>query len=138
MKSKLRCPRCGKPRANIDSILGILNCDECNKEIREKTGGPLEPSMKSFRSKEEYWATPFWKHMGLKPKPHEVAAEREMKRRGVSYLDLQKERNKNAKPNPEMRKVAELALKGELVNHVKKINDNRRQRSVGKSSKKVS
>lgn len=127
------CPRCKKPGAKVDSQFGVLNCETCNEELRG-IGGPSVGDTRSFHTKEEYWATPFWKHMGLKPKQHEVATEREMKRRGLSYLDLQRERNKNAKPNPEMKKITDLALKGELVNHVKKINDNRRQRPSSKSS----
>lgn len=131
-----KCPRCGKPGAKIDRVYGILNCLDCQIELN-KLSKPLNKKYASFTSKEEFYATPFYKHMGLPLKPHEKRQEKEMKRRGLSYLDLQRERNKDAKPNPQMRKVAELALKGELVNHVKKINDNRRERVVGKSSQKI-
>jgi len=129
-----KCPNCGEVGANIDKRFGVMNCNKCQSRLGKLEDGEFTGDKKSFRSKEEYWATPFWKHMGLKPKKHEKRQETEMRRRGLSYLDLQRARNKNAKPNPQMRKVVDLALKGELVNHVKKVNDNRRKRVVGKQS----
>ncbi len=127
-----KCPNCGNPGAKISTQFGVLNCNGCNTRLNKIGEKPKDT--RSLKTKEDHWATPFWKHMGLKAKPHELAQEREMKRRGLTYRDLQKARNRNVKPNKEMRKITKLALEGGLVDHVKKINDNRRQRPSGKSS----
>jgi len=131
-----KCPNCDEVGAIIDLRFSVLPCKNCKNKL-DKIGGHITPHYQSLHSKEEYWATPFWKHMGLKLKPHEIAQEKMMKKKGLSYLDLQRARNKDAKPNPEMKKIVDLALKGELVNAVKKANDYRRQRFAGKSSKTI-
>jgi ribosomal protein L37AE/L43A len=87
-----RCLVCGKRPAVINQTYGVLPCSHCSRAV---DGKPL----KGFRLTEktlEYFATPFWKHMGLKAKPEEGKMEREMKRRGLTYLDLQRRRNLNA------------------------------------------
>lgn len=90
---KAKCPRCGKRPAIIHPIFGVLNCKECKEELERKRAKrqPLG-TWKSLKSKMEYYATPFWKVMGLKAKPEEKAIEKEMKRKGLTYLDLQKAR----------------------------------------------
>jgi uncharacterized membrane protein len=45
----------------------------------------------------EYYATPFWKHMGLPPKPEEKVMEKYMKSKNLTYLDLQRIRARSAR-----------------------------------------
>lgn len=83
----MKCTVCNKNNAVEHPIYGILACDECRerqRQERDKLG-----YHKGIQSKLEYAATPFWRHMGLKAKPHEKAMEKEMKRRGLSYRDVQ-------------------------------------------------
>ena len=131
-----KCPKCGNPPATISSMHGVLPCAECQVKMAHEDERMI-PHYKSFKSKEEYWATPFWKHMGLKPKPEERAQEKMMKSKGLSYLDLARARNTGKNANFNNKKLVDAALKGELKSEVKKINDNRRQRPSGKSTKTI-
>lgn len=104
------CPKCDKNPAIISQTLGVLPCKACQrKRDKDKLGGWM-----SNQKVREYASTPFWKHMGLPPKPHEKKLEREMKRKNLSYADLSAARNsgKNARFNN--KKLIDKALKGEL------------------------
>ena len=89
-----KCPRCRKKPAVIDQFLGVLFCQSCRDEIRPD--GDMRRFYLTDKTR-EYFATPFWKHMGLKPKKHEKAMEKWMKQRGYSYLDVQRLRDQQAK-----------------------------------------
>ncbi len=52
----------------------------------------FNPSRPSIKTRMEHYATPFWKHMGLSPKSQDKLMEKEMNRKGKTYLDIQKER----------------------------------------------
>ena len=87
---KAKCPNCGKEPAIIHPIYGVMPGKKCRKRLdRERAERGSLKDHRSLKTKMEYYATPFWKVMGLKAKPHEKKMEREMKRRGLSYLDLQ-------------------------------------------------
>lgn len=111
----MKCPNCNKNQANKDYTFGVMPCDECTNRMRKgskKLGGWL-----SNQHLEEYAATPFWRHMGLEPKPHELAQEKKMKWQGKTYADLQKERNsgKNARFNND--KLVKSILAGKPPEH---------------------
>jgi hypothetical protein len=87
-----KCKNCHKNPAVIDKFYGVLTCKECQRELRKKAGS--ESRYFSMTNKmREYFATPFWKVMGQKPKKEDILKEREMKRRGITYYDLQRQRN---------------------------------------------
>lgn len=87
------CPRCNKAGTVIDKFNGVMNCKKCSEEMKFK------PMSGFFMNEErrEYFATPFYKIMGLKPKPEEIKMEKEMHRRGLTFLDMKKIRNMNAR-----------------------------------------
>lgn len=110
-----------------------IACDRCKKKNKQRyktffldtpTGQELvtwcydcidSPTPGSIMTKEkaaEHLATPFWKLMGLKPKPHEIAREKEMKRRGMTYLDLQRSREQGRAVNPSAMPDVQKAWKG--------------------------
>ena len=108
----MTCPKCNKNPAIKHDIYGVLPCNECTEKSR--TGRQKMGKWMSNQYLEKYASTPFWKHMGLPPKKHEIKQEKEMKRRGLSYADLQRARNsgKNARFNNS--ELIKKALKGEL------------------------
>jgi len=117
----VKCPVCGKEPAEIHKIYGVLPGKRCQERRNKERLGRLG-IRKSLKSKMEYYATPFWKIMGLKAKPEEKVMEKEMKRRGLTYLDLQtarvEERKKQglAFDSTELKKKLE---KGELKSDYK-------------------
>lgn len=52
---------------------------------------------KSDSEKFDELQTPFWKLLGLKPKPKDLELERYLKHRGMSYGDWRRERDYGAK-----------------------------------------
>ena len=87
---KAKCPNCGKEPAIIHPIYGVMPGKKCKERLkRERDGIGSLKDRRSLKTKMKYYATPFWKIMGLKAKPEEKKMEREMKRRGLTYLDLQ-------------------------------------------------
>ncbi len=107
----MNCPVCNKNEANNDLFLGVLPCDEC--QLR-RAGGKKLGGWKSNQSLFEYGSTPFWKHMGLKPKPHEIQQEKYMKWKGLSYHDLQVKRNKGKNARFNNSELIKKALNGDL------------------------
>jgi hypothetical protein len=118
-------------------------CWICNKKVNafywrmtndkhwicEKHFNPSKPSIKT---RMEHYATPFWKHMGKSAKPEEKLMEREMRRRGITYLDLQKERVYERKKQGlafDATKLKQQLEKGELP--VKKPAPYRKLRASG-------
>src|SRR5690606_36373507 len=83
-----KCPYCGKGKAKLHISFGLMPCEECEAKQRKISSTPMNRPSREKRM--EYYATPFWKHMGLKPTKQEIAQEKEMKRKGMSYLHLQK------------------------------------------------
>lgn len=65
----------------------------------------------------EHISIPFWKHMGMKPKPHEIALEKEMKRRGMSWGDLRRSRDYKRANNPSAMQDVRKAWKQEGGNY---------------------
>lgn len=122
---KVICSTCGKNEAQKHPIFGFVACKSCQRKSKfEHHGRSMEHML-------NYLATPFWRLMGLKAKPEEVAMEKEMKRRNLSYLDLQKIRAKQAET---MRTFDSSDLKNKLYRrelpHGKTI-DYRKQRLAG-------
>lgn len=86
----MKCPKCGKEPAIMHKQLGVLPGEKCQQRyLRERK--PLSVH-RSVESRLREYATPFWKIMGLPPKPREIEAEKKMKQSGKTYLDLQRER----------------------------------------------
>lgn len=88
------CPKCKKKKEKyIGSILGTpavmfrptCSCEE--KLIFKKSG-------MTDNQRFEYLQTPFWKLMGLKPKPNEIKLEKYLHSRGMSYGDFRRERDR--------------------------------------------
>jgi len=62
-------------------------CEEC---LGQKVGGRTDKEM------QEYINTPYWLHLGLKPKPEEKAQLKFLKDHNMSWTDMSKVRNANA------------------------------------------
>jgi len=114
---KIKCSKCGQRPARIHPVYGPIWCAQCSKKSKFEHHGK---SVKEFL---EYIGTPFWRHMGLKPKPEELAQEKMMKLRGLTYGDLQKIRNEKAKFDSTKLKNKlyrrELPKYGEVTNYRK-------------------
>lgn len=114
----VRCPKCMKRPANISSMFGVELCDTCKKKSYEYKGFKGMDKNKFT----DYIATPFWKHMGLKPKPEELAREKEMNRRGLTYGDLYRMRHMNGKYSNEglVKAIQDGTYKKPSTNYSKK------------------
>ena len=76
-----KCPKCGKESAIIDKHYGVMMCKKCAKKQKS-----FKVSRYISKNKfVEYIATPFWKHMGLKPKPKDIIKEKWMKSKNLTY-----------------------------------------------------
>lgn len=62
----------------------------------------------------EKFAQPFWKHAGLTPTKEELAYDKELARKGKTYLDMQRERLSKAKKTYDSTPIKEKLYKGEL------------------------
>lgn len=89
---KIKCEECkqtGKGRYTTFEYQGkfITLCDECRygTGVARNTTHPDE----IFNQLQ----TPFWKLMGQPPKPKDIAYEKELKRRGMTYGDAVRERD---------------------------------------------
>lgn len=74
-------------------------CDRCFITFEEEAKEfELSAAFRFLRQENEYrrLQTPFWKMMGHKMTPEEMAVERWMKERNMDYYDLQKLRDKKA------------------------------------------
>jgi hypothetical protein len=90
----------------------MLNCDNCHKENQGKYRtikienkwttlcweclGEGQGHGKSDNEMQEYINTPYWLHMGLKPKPEEKEQLKYLKDHNMSWTDMSKVRNANA------------------------------------------
>lgn len=120
-----KCLKCHRRPATIDKLYGVLFCLECRVGIRKRR---IKNKMRGFHMNEtraNYYATPFWKHMGQKPKPWEKTQEKFMKAKGYSYLDMQRLRNYKGKFNNSQ--MVNKLERGELH---EKTADYRRTRDV--------
>ncbi|MCR4290489.1 MAG: hypothetical protein NUV86_09555 [Candidatus Scalindua sp.] len=68
-------------------------CYEC------RYGVPVPRNTISPNAQFNKYQIPFWKLMGQKPKPKDIAYEKYLKHRGMTYGDAVRERNRNAQ-NP--------------------------------------
>ncbi|MBI5357053.1 hypothetical protein HZB78_05615 [Candidatus Collierbacteria bacterium] len=113
----MKCPKCNKEPAIIHTQLGVLPGRKCQaRYLRERIppGG-----RRSVESRLREYATPFWKIMGLAPKPKEIEAERRMKWAGKTYLDVQRERLAGAKQTFDSTPLKRKLLAGKLVSKSK-------------------
>lgn len=108
------CPRCHIKGARIHSIYGVSPCKKCSAKIAKQTAIPLSHHQFGTNRLREYAATPFWKHMGLKPKPEEVFQEKVMKAKGMTYADLAVARNAGRNARFHNHKLVNQALEGKL------------------------
>ena len=108
----MKCPKCNQEPAIIHKQLGVLPGKKCqDRYLRERK--PLGGS-RSVESRLREYATPFWKVMGLPPKPKEIEAEKKMKRQGKTYLDVQRERLANSRQTFDSTALKEQLLAGKL------------------------
>ena len=68
----------------------ITLCDDC------RYGKNIPSAAKSDNSTFNELQTPFWKIMGQKPKPKDIAYEKYLKSKNMTYGDAVRERNFNA------------------------------------------
>lgn len=122
-----KCPRCGRRGTIIDANYGVMPCKFCRrKEIKINR----RRHWLSDQSLKEYAATPFWRHMGLKAKPEELAQEKYMKYRGWTYADLQSMRNEGKNAHFNSSKIINQILEGKMPDAHPTPNY-RRERSTG-------
>lgn len=108
----MKCPKCDKEPAIMHKQLGVLPGKKCQeKYLRERETPGI---YRSVESRLREYATPFWKIMGLRPKPKEIAAEKRMKREGKTYLDLQRERIASARQTFDSTALKKQLLAGKL------------------------
>lgn len=110
-----KCPECGKNPATIHEVMGVMRCRSCRERVQtrylnDKLGGWM-----SNQHLREHAATPFWKHMGLPPKPDEVKKEKYMKWKGMTYGDVQAARNSGKNARFDNSKLIKKALEGNLT-----------------------
>lgn len=90
----LKCDNCGEGNKGRYRSFD-LEYEEGKKKwvtwCRDCLEGDISSTDKDKKMFEEI-STPFWKHMGLKPKPKEIAFERYLKNRGMSWGDYRKEK----------------------------------------------
>lgn len=110
---KIKCTNCGGVNKFTYKSF-YLEVEEGKKELvtwcEDCLSGPVSSTDKDRKFLEEI-STPFWKHMGLKPKPKEVAFEKYLKSRNMSYGEYRKEQAHKAQ-NP--------SSYGEFAQHVNK------------------
>jgi hypothetical protein len=107
---KRKCPFCSQDVFGIQESgdLYLLKCLNPNVSaamyVEQKKDGKFSPvatkrpkervHMSLYdQSKFNKLQTPFWKMMGQKAKPHEIAYEKELKRRGMTYGDAVMQRS---------------------------------------------
>lgn len=73
-----------------------------------------KPSGKSDEQLLEKFATPFWKHFGLTPTREELAYDRELKRKGKTYYEAQRDRMAKLNQEHDSTELKKKALNGEL------------------------
>lgn len=93
--SKLKCDICkqtDKGRYQGREVNGkwITACNECWYGRNSGTG---KTDKKIF----DELQTPFWKLMGLEPKAKDIALDKYLKNRGMSYSDWRRERDAGAR-----------------------------------------
>lgn len=89
-----QCQKSGKGRYSsffVEDEVRTL-CDDC------RYGRTVIPG-KSDKEIFEHLQTPFWKLMGLPPKPEDKKLESYLKSRGMTYGDWRRERDYKAKAN---------------------------------------
>lgn len=95
-----RCKKKNKQRYRTFYLKTSDNTEELVTWCYDCIDSPTPGSIMTKEKAAEHLATPFWKLMGLKPKPHEIAREKEMHRRGMTYLDLQRSREAGRAVHP--------------------------------------
>lgn len=85
-----KCNHCNKNSARIDSKYGVLRCEKCENRVVSKSHGAM--GRLNVKKQLEYFATPFWKIMGLPPNEREKKEEAIRRSKGYSHLEMQKER----------------------------------------------
>lgn len=90
------CPKCKKKKIKYigkimgnDAVLYKPDCF-CEESVEHKNYG------KSDKERFDDLQIPFWRLMGQKPKPKDIAYEKYLKSRGMTYGDAVRERNVNA------------------------------------------
>jgi LAS superfamily LD-carboxypeptidase LdcB len=104
----LRCDNCkntNKGRYSTFFLEGklITLCNECRYGIPKNKKSP-ETIFNELQ-------TPFWKLMGAKPKPQDIALEKYLHRRGMTYGDWRKEREAGLAKNPSALNAFEQHIK---------------------------
>lgn len=122
----MKCPVCGKEPAKNHKQLGILPGKKCQeRRLRDRSAMAPLGTFRSVESRLREYATPFWKIMGLPPKPEEIAAEKRMKREGKTYLDVQRERLSNVKQTFDSTALKKQLLAGKLKSKSKPVYERR-------------
>lgn len=72
----------------------VTMCEDC------RWGKKIAKNSKTDKQRFEELQTPFWKLMGAKPKEKDIALDKYLKRRGMTYGDWRLERDHEAAINP--------------------------------------
>jgi len=92
MAMEIQCDECkqtGKGRYSTRWIEDkpVTLCDDC------RYGKGIQKNVKSENQVFNELQTPFWKLMGQKPKPKDIAYEKYLKSKNMTYGDAVRERN---------------------------------------------
>ena len=118
MKTKIyrHCPFCGGDNFSIETVskqnnLYLLSCNNPNiassmyvqlnkrgrySQVNVQSPKPVQRQSAFINNTMDKLQTPFWKLMGQKAKPQDIAYEKYLKSRNMTYGDAWRERNANA------------------------------------------